>query len=84
MVFFSFILMNSSIVTTYAATGFSTETYTPTIDKDKSVSNYLNLENISYFTVLGNNIYYTLDNVTLQTTLLFVIILMEEVTWEEN
>ena len=67
MVFFSFILMNSSIVTTYAATGFSTETYTPTIDKNKSVSNYLNLENISYFTVLGNNIYYTLDNVTIQT-----------------
>ena len=67
MVLFSFILIDPSIVTTYAATGFSSETYTPVIAEDNTVSNYLNLENITYFTVFNNYVYYTTDNATVQT-----------------
>ena len=66
MVFFSFILIDQSIVTTYAATGFSSETYTPVIAENNTVSNYLNLENITYFTVFNNTVFYTTDKTTVQ------------------
>ncbi|MBQ9791610.1 MAG: hypothetical protein IJW28_03385 [Clostridia bacterium] len=65
MLLLSFIFIDSSIVPTYADTSFSTTTYNPTLDENNVVSDYLNLENITYFSVLNNSIYYTTDSTSL-------------------
>lgn len=66
MLLLSFVFVDNKVLSTFAAESFETSTYTPTISQNETVSNYINLDNITYFTVQGDWIYYTLDGTSLK------------------